>query len=478
MIVNNGIAPPLTKLLSEGEVLLLDDPQQVWAIQSGSMAIFASHVQNGSLQGSRQYLFTAEMGEVLFGFLTAVSSSGHEEPNPFYILAVPTTDTTLLRFQRSQVDGDISPGTNFGSTHSLLSTWFERLSSALNSTGIPLPVPEISEQTPSLTQLTILDNFHEQFLGSLQELEQQAQLEMLAQFQARESLNREATAGAIASFISLVKPKEVSATFVGNPLLAAAGAVGHAMGIQIQPPAQSENIKRVKEPLEAIARASRMRIRRVVLTERWWRDDCGPLVGYLQADNTPVALLLNAKNHYEIYHPIAQKRIRLGEKTAKLLSPTAYMFYPPFPEKKLDLLTLFQYSLRGRGQELRNIIFTGIAGTIAGMVVPQATGILIDTAVPDADRGLLLQLTLALFAASFGSALFRLTQGINLGRFEVYSLLNLQSAMWDRVLKLRLAFFRNYSSGEMLSRVNSITQIRDKLGADKLDVISKSFFLY
>lgn len=476
MIINNGIAPTLTKLLSEGEVLLLDDPQQVWAIQSGSMAIFASHLQNGSLQGSRQYLFTAEMGEVLFGFVTAVSSSGHIEPNPFYILAVPTTDTTLLCFQRCQLDGDIAPVLTLGSTHSLLTTWFERLSSAINSTGIPLPVPEISEQTPSLTQLTILDNFHEQFLGSLQELEQQAQLEMLAQFQARESLNREATAGAIASFVSLVEPKEVSATFFGNPLLAAAGAVGHAMGIQIQPPAQSENIKRVKEPMDAIARASRMRIRRVVLTERWWRDDCGPLVGYLQADNTPVALLLNAKNHYEIYHPITQKRIRLGEKTAKLLSPTAYMFYPPFPEKKLDLLTLFQYSLRGRGQELRNIIFTGIAGTIAGMVVPQATGILIDTAIPDADRGLLLQLTLALFAASFGNALFRLTQGINLGRFEVYSLLNLQSAMWDRVLKLRLAFFRNYSSGEMLSRVNSITQIRDKLGADKLDVISKSFF--
>ncbi|MEH1872249.1 hypothetical protein [Nostoc sp.] len=96
MMINNGIAPSLTKLLSEGEVLLLDDPQQVWAIQSGSMAIFASHLQNGSLQGSRQYLFTAEMGEVLFGFVTDVSSLGHLEPNPFYILAVPTTESCCV----------------------------------------------------------------------------------------------------------------------------------------------------------------------------------------------------------------------------------------------------------------------------------------------------------------------------------------------------------------------------------------------
>jgi NHLM bacteriocin system ABC transporter ATP-binding protein len=44
------------------------------------------------------------------------------------------------------------------------------------------------------------------------------------------------------------------------------------------------------------------------------------------------------------------------------------------------------------------------------------------------------------------------------------------------LLKLRISFFREYSSGEMLARVNAIEQIRRKLGADKLDTLTKSFF--
>jgi ATP-binding cassette subfamily C protein len=339
-----------------------------------------------------------------------------------------------------------------------------------------LPAPELSSHTPWQTQLTILDNFHQEFLSCLQELEQQSQLETLAQFQERERLNQAATVGAIADFVSLIQPKQSTAAFVGDPLLAAAGAVGHAMGIQIKPPGSSENMQRVKEPLEAIARASRMRIRRVLLSERWWRADCGPILAYLQADNTPVALLLNDKRNYEIYNPVTGQRIPLSDARAKLLSPNGYMFYPPFPEKKVDLLTLFQYSLRGRGKEILSIVVLGIAGALANMVVPQTTGVLIDTAIPDADRGLLLQLTLGLVAASFGVAVFRLAQGVNLGRFEVYSVFTLQSAMWDRLLRLRLSFFRQYSSGEMLSRVNAINQIRDKLGAEKLDILFKSLF--
>jgi ATP-binding cassette subfamily C protein len=63
-----------------------------------------------------------------------------------------------------------------------------------------------------------------------------------------------------------------------------------------------------------------------------------------------------------------------------------------------------------------------------------------------------------------------------LGRLEIYSLSNTQAAVWDRLLKLRISFFREYSAGEMLSRVNAISQIRDKLGADKLDILSRSFF--
>lgn len=449
-----------TKVVQAGEVLLLDDPQQIWMIQAGSVALFASTVQEGKLQGMRRSLFTVERGDSIFSFPMSAAEVQ-------CILAVPTTDVTLQGYDRIQLEPNIG--------HALLTTWLQSLSSVFDSTGILLPPPEILALTPWQTQLTILDNFHQQFLSCLQELEQRSQQETWAQFQARERLNRAAMNGALADFVSLVEPQP-QAALVGDPLLIAAGAVGRAVGIQIKPPAASENLKRVKEPLEAIARASRMRLRKVQLTERWWREDCGALLGYLRADSTPIALLLNAKSHYEIYNPVTQRRIPLSDRTAKLLAPTGYMFYPSFPDEAVNLPTLFQYSLQGRTPELISLAVLGMLVALLGMVVPQATGILIDTAIPDADRGLLLQLTLGLIAASFGVALFQLTQGVNLGRFAIYSYASVQSAMWDRLLKLRIAFFREYASGELLSRVNAIEQIRLKLSAEKLDVLSKSFF--
>lgn len=472
---NKHTALSQTKLVHQAEVLLLDDPQQVWIIQSGSMAVFVSQLQNGNLQGQKRYLFVAQEGEALFG-PTSFSALTPQDASIWCVLAVALGDSTLLHFQRSELDNNLFPSSTLPSGNYLLNTWFNQLSSVFGEGGSLLPAPELSSHTPWQTQLTILDNFHYSFLSCLQEMEQQSQLDALAHLQERERLNESATRGAIADFVSLIASKKATAAFVGDPLLAAAGAVGHAMGIQIKPPAKSENTKRVKQPLEAIANASQMRIRQVLLSERWWRLDCGPLLAYLQADNTPAALLLSDKRQYEIYNPVTNEQIPLSHRTAGLLAPNAYMFYPPFPEKQIDLLTLFQYSLRGRGREMTSIVVLGIAGAIAGMVVPQATGILIDTAIPDANRGLLLQLTLGLLAASFGVAIFRLAQGINLGRFEVYSIFSLQTAMWDRLLKLRLAFFREYSSGEMLSRVNAINQIRDKLGAEKLDVLFRSLF--
>lgn len=464
-----------SKFIREGEVLLLDESQQFWMVESGSVAVYISKIDNGILINSRQYLFTTEVSEALFGFRKNLSDSSTSQN--LCVLAIPLIDSTLIQFESSQFNQQEAEKELFPVPFaSLLITWFKHLSSVFEHSGVLLPSPEFSPHTPWQTQLAILDNFQQQFLSCWPELEQQTQLETLEKIQERERLNQTATAGAIADFVSLIKPKQSTTAFVADPLLAAAGAVGHAMGIQIKPPAKSENMKRVKEPIEAIARASRMRIRRVLLTECWWRVDCGPILAYLQADNAPVALLLNDKRNYEIYNPITGRRIALNDATAKLLSPNAYMFYSPFPENKIDLLTLFQYSLRGRGKEILSIVVLGIASALMGMAVPQATGILIDTAIPDADRGLLLQLTLGLIAANFGLALFRLAQGVNLSRFEVYSLFTLQAAVWDRLLKLRLSFFRDYSSGEMLSRVNAITQIRDKLGAEKLDILFKSFF--
>ncbi|HEX3946198.1 MAG TPA: hypothetical protein VHW47_00770, partial [Acidimicrobiales bacterium] len=75
-----------------------------------------------------------------------------------------------------------------------------------------------------------------------------------------------------------------------DDLLAACRTVAGAAGIElVEPPAAS--LESTDEPLALIARHSRMRIRDVVLSGRWWRNPGSPLLARLAADGRWVALL-------------------------------------------------------------------------------------------------------------------------------------------------------------------------------------------
>jgi ATP-binding cassette subfamily C protein len=140
------------------------------------------------------------------------------------------------------------------------------------------------------------------------------------------------------------------------------------------------------------------------------------------------------------------------------------MFYRSLPDKALNSLQLAQFALKGRGRELLVILLTGIAVALLGMLTPQATAILIDHAIPDSDRGLLLQVGVGLLAATVATVLFSLTQGIAILRVETVSDASTQAAVWDRLLNLPVSFFRQYTIGDLHSRVTSISQIRRQLG--------------
>ncbi|NJL41737.1 MAG: hypothetical protein HC899_37460 [Leptolyngbyaceae cyanobacterium SM1_4_3] len=75
-------------------------------------------------------------------------------------------------------------------------------------------------------------------------------------------------------------PEQTASGSTDKALLIAAGAVGRAQGIKICPPALSEDLSRCQDPIEAIARASRVRMRRLQLVDDWWKKGCGPLLGF------------------------------------------------------------------------------------------------------------------------------------------------------------------------------------------------------
>jgi len=53
--------------INGNQPFLLDDPQTVWLVQSGSVALFAVKVNQGVIEGIRRYLFSCDSGAALFG---------------------------------------------------------------------------------------------------------------------------------------------------------------------------------------------------------------------------------------------------------------------------------------------------------------------------------------------------------------------------------------------------------------------------
>ncbi|MEM9489987.1 MAG: hypothetical protein AAGC55_12635, partial [Myxococcota bacterium] len=75
-----------------------------------------------------------------------------------------------------------------------------------------------------------------------------------------------------------------------TPLLTALSVLGETIGVAIEPARASEDLNRVSDPIEPIARASRVRYRKILLEPRWWRFDLGPFLAFVGDERMPVAL--------------------------------------------------------------------------------------------------------------------------------------------------------------------------------------------
>lgn len=261
-----------------------------------------------------------------------------------------------------------------------------------------------------------------------------------------------------------------------TPLLIAVGAVGKALGITICPPAQSDQFNGFPETLEGIARASGFRIRRVTLSPNWWKTDCGHLLAFTQQENHPVALLRVKATQYKMLDPIALTSTPVNLQSAAQLAPIAYTFYRPLPDKEINFFDILKFTLRDSNSDLLKILWVGIMATLLGMFTPQITGILIDYAIPDANRQLLIQMGLGLLATSFGVTIFQLAQAFAILRVQTQVSYETQAAVWDRLLKLKPAFFRQYSTGDLYNRVSAITQIRNRISGSILRTLVTSLF--
>ncbi len=257
--------------------------------------------------------------------------------------------------------------------------------------------------------------------------------------------------------------------------------MGEAQGIAIHALPDWQAVPRQGDRLTQVCEASRIRSRRVILREDWWRRDNGPLVGFRFLDaeqkvRRPVALLPLSAGCYELVDPVERTRSPVDAAVAETLSGDAYMLYPSLPERPVTRGDLLRMALRGSRGDVVTILLIGAAGGLLGLLVPILTGQVFGGVIPGADRSQLWQITLALLASALAGAVFQVTRSLAVLRLGGKVDGSLQAAVWDRLLSLPVSFFRRFSVGDLADRSLGINAIRQMLTGNVLTSVLAALF--
>lgn len=238
------------------------------------------------------------------------------------------------------------------------------------------------------------------------------------------------------------------------------------------------NMSRLRraENVEECARLLGARTRQVILPTEWWKKDHGHMVGYLKddspyfekfksdgADKVAVALISKISGGYEISVEGQAATIPVDQKVADYIHPSALEVIPKLPDEVSGFRDIARYVLPMIRKELIWIAFIGGLLGFIGALFPIATGIIVDQLIPGLERNLLLHLGIALGVIAVLNYFLLLTKiRLNI-RADGRTGLILQSAIWDRILKLPASFFKNYSSGDLRSRMDGIDTLRSTI---------------
>lgn len=245
-----------------------------------------------------------------------------------------------------------------------------------------------------------------------------------------------------------------------SSLFEACRVIAKELDITISEPQKIEELASPLEYLEAISKASNFRIRPERLTPFWWKNDCGPLLAFNQADGKPIALI-QKKGKYHIVDEKGGREEILTREKAKHLNTTAFRFYKSFQFEKIEFLYLFKFIFKDLQIDFRTIILLQILVGLLALLFPIIIGLIFDGLIPNADLTHLKQAILALIVVVMMSGLFGLVEGIALLRCRLKSTVNIQAAVWDRLLRLPISFFKKYAAGDLSLRARMIDSIQN-----------------
>lgn len=219
-----------------------------------------------------------------------------------------------------------------------------------------------------------------------------------------------------------------------------------------------------------LAEVNQWRIRKVTLPAYFEKYDYGILIGFYGDKLIPVALNLCGISS-KWTNPDSGMTIPLDHKTAMLMAPFGYCFYENLPNRKLTWKDAFSFLFRDSKITLYWILVTGLISGLLGLAQPIAMSYVTGKIIPTSNTTELWQVLILLFALTLSQTIMGLPPQLSVLFFGTKQLIRVQTAIFDRLFRLPIDFFRKFIAGDMCMRVLSIISFQETI----FQVLSKQF---
>ena len=231
----------------------------------------------------------------------------------------------------------------------------------------------------------------------------------------------------------------------------------------VEPGAAPRSASSFEERLDWICRPTGTMRRDVQLDGRWWKNAFGAMIGRLTTGET-VALLPHGFSGYCYLEPGTRRRVKVTAEVARLIEPDAVLFYKPLPAKPLKThdLAAFIFGAFDRNDYLF-VFAAALVVTLVGLAPAWANKVAFGVVAPSGQAGLILPVAALLLGVAVSAALFGICRNLVMARVSAKLDLVAEAATFARVLSLPTSFFKQYSSGDLASRVSNVTLLAQTL---------------
>ena len=277
------------------------------------------------------------------------------------------------------------------------------------------------------------------------------------QMKARDQLDRESLRRGYEKLAASVSDEDIVRLFGADDLEMADGAIRACLRYSgATPGSVPENITDLEERIEYMCRSGGVMHRTVRLEPGWYKDAFGAYLGKL-TDGEVVALLPRTSGGYFYRDPATGKNVKLNKTTEKALDERAELFYPALPARSLEVREFIQFLLKSldKGDFLK-VIVSSVISALVGLLPAFASSLAYGEVAPSGQSRLILPIAGLLIGVSVGTLLFKMNKNMVMNRIAIKIGDYGEAAVFSRILLLPTSFFKDYSAGNLSTRINNI----------------------